>query len=59
MVYNVKNNSKTLKLLTIPILVLFILGLIFKLNLKVTADNNLDKNFVEIHFIDVGKEIVL
>ncbi|NME95306.1 MBL fold metallo-hydrolase [Clostridium cochlearium] len=50
-----KNNSKTLKLLTIPILVLFILGLIFKLNLKVTADNNLDKNFVEIHFIDVGQ----
>lgn len=50
-----KNSTRVFKLLAISTLILSIFLLVFSFKLKIHTDKNLDKNFIEVHFIDVGQ----
>lgn len=50
-----KNNTRVYKLLITLTLILSIFLLVFSFFLKSNTDINLDKNFIEVHFIDVGQ----
>lgn len=51
----IKNNSKVFIWLLNTVLILCFLTFIFSLKLKSNTNNDLDKNFIEVHFINVGQ----